>query len=202
MFTAAAPRAPQLTNISPAAVAPGGTITLTGTQLRDAFPNIGDRDDMRILDVTDGSMTVQLSRLDVGGTVTVQNSYGRTGLPIYVGMPPTINSFTPDNGVVGDQVIVTGTGFTGATVAFNGTTATAVISNDTQLTATVPPGATTGPISVTNPLGTATSATPFTINGTSGGGCGCHVAGAPSLPGPLVLLVGVIALLVARRRRA
>jgi hypothetical protein len=48
-------------------------------------------------------------------------------------------------------------------VKFNGTTAVFTVNSATQITATVPAGATTGPITVTNPLGTATSATNFTL---------------------------------------
>ena len=79
---------------------------------------------------------------------------------------PTISSFTPDNGVVGTSVTITGTNFTNAaTVSFNGTAATTVnFVSGTELTALVPTGATTGTISVTTAGGTATSAASFTVN--------------------------------------
>jgi hypothetical protein len=48
-------------------------------------------------------------------------------------------------------------------VAFNGTAADFVISSDTQIDATVPNGATTGNISVTNVAGTTYSAQSFTV---------------------------------------
>jgi predicted extracellular nuclease len=44
------------------------------------------------------------------------------------------------------------------------------VNSSTSITATVPTGATTGPISVTTPSGTGTSATSFTV--TTGGGTG------------------------------
>ena len=50
---------------------------------------------------------------------------------------------------------INGVNFTGTTaVHFNGTSANFHFVNDAQLTATVPAGATTGPISVTNGYGT------------------------------------------------
>jgi hypothetical protein len=48
-------------------------------------------------------------------------------------------------------------------VRFNGVQATFTVNSNTQITATVPTGATTGPITVTTPIGTATSSTNFTV---------------------------------------
>jgi hypothetical protein len=65
---------------------------------------------------------------------------------------------------VGAMMPLTGSRFTGATkVAFHGTAATFTLVNPTHITATVPAGATTGPIAVTTPAGTGTSATSFTV---------------------------------------
>jgi subtilisin-like proprotein convertase family protein len=66
---------------------------------------------------------------------------------------------------VGDVVVITGTGFTGATsVKFGAISAvTFTVDSDTQITATVPAGASTGPISVTVPAGTASSTADFIV---------------------------------------
>jgi hypothetical protein len=87
-----------------------------------------------------------------------------------VGIPPTISdSFSPTSGLVGTSVTIPGTGLTRASaVRFNGASATFNVGSDTSLTAMVPSGATTGPISVTTPGGTATSRMSFTV--TSSGG--------------------------------
>jgi len=77
---------------------------------------------------------------------------------------PTIAGFTPTSGPVGASVAVSGTNLTGATsVTFNGVSATFSVTSDTAIQATAPAGATTGPIAVTTPGGTATSASPFTV---------------------------------------
>jgi len=78
---------------------------------------------------------------------------------------PTITSFSPTSGLVGDSVTVTGTSFTGATaVRFNGTSANYTVSSPTAIQTTVPAGATTGVISVTTAGGGVTSGTNFTIS--------------------------------------
>jgi hypothetical protein len=62
----------------------------------------------------------------------------------------------------GTSVVLTGAGFTGTTaVAFKGTAATFTVDSDIQITTLVPSGATTGPITVTNPDGTGTSSANF-----------------------------------------
>jgi subtilisin-like proprotein convertase family protein len=78
---------------------------------------------------------------------------------------PTITSFAPTSGTPGTSVVITGTNFAApATAAFGGVASTSVVVNSpTQITATVPTGAVTGPISVTVPTGTAASSTNFTV---------------------------------------
>ncbi len=79
-------------------------------------------------------------------------------------VPPIVASFSPASGVLNTPVTITGSNFIGATgVAFNGMAATFAIISATQIDATVPAGATTGKISVTNSAGTANSAQDFTV---------------------------------------
>lgn len=92
------------------------------------------------------------------------------GTPEACGDPPSISGFTPTSGAAGTSVTVSGASFTGATaVAFNGVSASFTVQSASQVTATVPATATSGPISVTTPLGTATSASSFTVTGGGGG---------------------------------
>ena len=77
---------------------------------------------------------------------------------------PVITSFNPGSLPQGDTVTIRGSGFTGATaVTFarvgGGTVPAASfrVVNDTRVTAVVPPGATTGRVSMTTPNGTGTS---------------------------------------------
>jgi outer membrane protein assembly factor BamB len=77
---------------------------------------------------------------------------------------PKITSFTPISGPVGTHVTIKGANFTGATeVAFNAVPSTYSVDSAIKITATVPVGATTGPISVTTPTGMAISNSNFTV---------------------------------------
>ncbi len=78
---------------------------------------------------------------------------------------PTITSFAPTSGGPGTSVVITGTNFAApATAAFGGVASTSVVvDSPTQITATVPASAITGPITVTVPTGTASSTTSFTF---------------------------------------
>ncbi|WP_460576894.1 FG-GAP-like repeat-containing protein [Hymenobacter coalescens] len=79
--------------------------------------------------------------------------------------PPVISSFAAVSDVVGALVTITGTDLIGtSSVSFNGTPATTfTVLTASQLQVRVPAGATTGPLQVTNPAGTAASATAFTV---------------------------------------
>lgn len=79
--------------------------------------------------------------------------------------PPTISGFTPNARQIGGAVTIRGSLFTGASaVSFNGTSQPVfTVVNDTAITTTVPVGATTGTVSVTNPYGTGVSTSTFTI---------------------------------------
>lgn len=92
---------------------------------------------------------------------------------------PAVSSFSPTSGVAGDTITITGTGFDPFyqhnTVKFNGMQATVTAGSTTSLTVTVPAGAATGRITVTNTMSqllnkTGTSATSFTVNTATGGG--------------------------------
>lgn len=80
-------------------------------------------------------------------------------------LQPTVNSFTPATAPVGATVTITGTNFSTTPgnnrVTFNGTTATVTSATTTQLTVTVPAGATAGKISVEANGAVATSANSF-----------------------------------------
>lgn len=99
------------------------------------------------------------------GPVTVTTGATTLTSPQTFKVKPGVKSFSPTSGPVGTAVTITGTELTQATrVTFNGTSATFTVNSDSQITATVPTGATTGKIAVTTKGGSASSTTSFTVN--------------------------------------
>ena len=80
---------------------------------------------------------------------------------------PVIDSFSPTSGKVGTEVTITGSNLEDTTtVAFNGVAVSPDARDEqagTWVTATVPNGAKTGPVTVTTPSGSATSAQSFRV---------------------------------------
>ncbi|QUV86159.1 FG-GAP repeat protein [Chloracidobacterium sp. E] len=107
-----------------------------------------------------GTTTGPITVTTTGGTATATPNFIVTTGPT----PPIISNFTPPSGPVGTVVNIFGANFANVTnVRFNGVNATFTVASPTQITATVPAGATTGPISITGPGGTTTSSTPFVV---------------------------------------
>ena len=132
---------------------------------------------------TPGAIYFTLNGAANGGTATSLSwAYKATnGTTLHTGTracggtspPPTsISGFLPTSGTVGTSVTINGSGFTGATdVRFNGTSVgpgNYTVLSDGQITATVPSGATNGPISVVAAGGSvATSSSSFTVTTSS-----------------------------------
>jgi hypothetical protein len=158
---------PTIASFDPTSGPVGTEVTVTGSGLTGAttvaFNGVSaslftvDSDTQLRATVPDSATSGPISVSNAAGTGTSADSF--TVIP-----PPTIASFDPTSGPVGTEVTVTGSGFSGTTaVAFNGTAALFTVDGDFQLRATVPDGATSGPISVSNAAGTATSADSFTV---------------------------------------
>lgn len=86
-----------------------------------------------------------------------------TGLTYTWTPRPVITGFNPAAGCAGSSIIITGHNFLNASsVTFNGLPATFTVNSTTQITATIPSGASSGNVVVTTPPGTGTAA--LTIN--------------------------------------
>jgi hypothetical protein len=164
--------APTITSFNPTSGPIGTSVQINGTGFNDssvvtavAFNGAAatftvDSDVLITATVPAGATDGNIEVTDSEGTAMSATNFDVTS-PL-----PTITSFTPTSGPVGTSVVITGTGFTGATsVTFNGVSAAFIFNSDVQITATVPASATTGPIRVMTPGGTATSSTNFTVPG-------------------------------------
>ncbi|MDE3244543.1 MAG: PKD domain-containing protein [Acidobacteriota bacterium] len=162
------PAAPSITGISPTSGSAGAAVTLTGTNLDTvtavhfgATPAvIGPRTATQLATtVPAGASTGTISVTGPGGTATSTATF--TVLPD----SPTLTGFNPASGGVGTAVTIAGTNLSGTTaVGFNGTAATSfTVDSALQVTAMVPPAATSGPITVTTPGGAATSSSSFIV---------------------------------------
>ncbi len=102
----------------------------------------------------------------LGTSSTALAAFGRMGLdPAFISTgPPSVTSFAPTRGASGTTVEVAGANFVDVTsVSVGGTDTTFFVSALDRLTATVPQGATGGPIQIVTPFGTAASAGAFTV---------------------------------------
>ena len=96
---------------------------------------------------------------DAAGNITSVQRLAADALALF--------GFSPHEGLPGDQVAFTGVGFGDgvSNVSFNGVSGTVVSVSPSVVVARVPEGATTGPVTITTPHGSVTTATPFTIVG-------------------------------------
>jgi uncharacterized repeat protein (TIGR03803 family) len=119
-------------------------------------------------DVTDGEKPYgALVQATNGSFYGVTEEGGASGygtiFSLAVGIHPFLETL-PTSGGVGAHVKILGTNLTGATsVTFNGTAATFTVVSKSEITTTVPTGATTGTVKVVTPHGTLTSNQKFRL---------------------------------------
>jgi uncharacterized repeat protein (TIGR03803 family) len=111
---------------------------------------------LAIMQATDGNF---YGTNDVGGA----NGLG-TLFKLSTGLGPFVRALRP-YGQIGETAYILGTGLTGSTsVTFNGTAATSfTVVSDSEITAVVPTGATTGTLQVVTSSGTLSSVVEFQV---------------------------------------
>lgn len=174
----ATPATPVLTSLNPSTSGLGGTVTLNGSDFHKSV--LGNQ-------VTIGGQIAQVDAVSVDrkqltvkvpdglaiGNQNVQVSVGSVSsavMALNIANPPAITGLNLSTGKSGDKVVISGSGFNGATaVKFNGTDAFAyTVDSNTQISAQVPFGnVSTGKISVVTPAGTALSVGNYTISPSS-----------------------------------
>ena len=162
---------PTVASFAPASGPVGTSVTITGTSFSGATAvtfNGVSASGFVVNSATEITVAVPAGATTGVIGVTTPIGSGQSAGSFAVSVPPapapTIASFAPGSGPVGTSVVVTGTNLAGATaLTFNGLTASFVVNSATQVTATVPTGATTGAIGVSTPNGTGSSAGNFTV---------------------------------------
>src|SRR5439155_19553305 len=148
---------PVVTNFFPEFGVPGTTVTIEGVNFLNTIGVgfSGRPASWRLVAAHQISATVPFDATNSGPiTVTNPSGTGTNAQNFVVTRAPIINSFTPFVAGAGAQVFVAGANLSnGPTVLkFNGVSAAFVVTgqNGTLVQATVPTGARTGPITMTN----------------------------------------------------
>jgi hypothetical protein len=162
-----------ISSFSPTCGVSGTAVSITGTGFNSGGAatavRFGATNQPVFTVVSDVSITTTVPAGAASGPISVDAPTGNTvstvNFIVAAAGVPTITSFSPASGAVGSSVVITGTNFGCTTsVQFGAVGAAFVVNSATQITATVPAGATTNLLHVTTSGGgPANSATNFTV---------------------------------------
>lgn len=184
------PAAPIIASASQNNATPGTTIALYG----NAFTGVsavslgGVACSFSVISDTQLNVTIPSGQY-YQSTFAVTNAYGTStsSFAFTTDYAPTITSVSPGNGPVGTNVVLSGYLMaTTSAVYFNGVGAVFSVQSDNQITATVPSGAVTGPITVATAYGSTNTAS-FTVNYPPSIS---NVTPSPAPPGTSVTITG------------
>lgn len=161
---------PTITSFNPTGARPGTTVTIAGTNFSSVVnPTIVKfvgSPGIPVVPANNGTqMTVTVPADALQGTVSVTTDAGAvTSTAFVVRRAPTDVVTVPLSGAVGTVVAIKGNNFKGTTtVTFNGVSAKFTVIGPNKITATVPTTATTGTVKVTNPWGSSSTMSVFTV---------------------------------------
>lgn len=187
---------PFITVFAPLGGPPGSNVTILGGNFQNAYLVLFNGVQAMFQVSPDGSIVnATVPQGATTGPIEVATPLGRGASvnPFVVSaaaQAPSISGFAPPSGLPGTRVEIVGTNFAGATnVRFNGANSEFWLVDAGRIFATVPPGASTGPIQVVTPAGTAASFTPFVAVG--GGPAITSVSPSSAVPGTQITIAGV-----------
>lgn len=152
---------PVITSVTPPAAEPGAQVTLNGSGFGTSYMGYYGISQAQFNGLqaaeqswSDTKAVVTVPTTATSGTITVvNNGVSSNAIPFTILENISVTSISPTSGPAGTTVTITGTGFgptqSSSTVDFWGTTAAIQSWSDTQIVATVPSGANTGPVDVT-----------------------------------------------------
>ncbi len=168
--------APVLTSLSPVSVPAGSaafTLTLNGSNFFATSTVQFGATTLTSTFISNSQLQASIPASAIASPGTVQVTVvnpapngGTSNALAFEVIGPVIQSVTPTSGPVGTPVTITGLNFdptaSNNNLSFNGTSAIITSATTTEIKTTVPLGASTGPISLTTPTGTASGGT-FTV---------------------------------------
>ena len=148
---------PTVTSFTPTSGITGSQVTISGSNLSGASSVKFGTLAASFTVVSGSQIKATVPNGAVAGKISVTTSLGTGHSAASFNPTLSASASSPTSGPYGTVVTITGVGFNSTSaVKFNGVAATAVIhASPTQLKATVPPTATTGPITITNTTGAA-----------------------------------------------
>jgi YD repeat-containing protein len=164
--------APSITSLTPNTGAVGSSIVIGGSNFGPSQGNGNVKLNGTSATITNWTATSITATVPTGATtgsvvVTAAGGVASNGVTFTVTPAPNISSLTPSSGAVGSSIVIGGSNFGpsqgNGSVKFNGTAATVTAWSATQVTATVPTGATTGNVVVTAAGGVASNGVSFTV---------------------------------------
>jgi len=165
--------APVVADVQPSTAKPGAVVAVTGSNFIDVSRvEFGGGVSAVFTVVTTNRIDAVVPAGAQAGPVAVTNPGGK-GVSARSFVPastqPQVTGFVPAFGPPGTTVTITGDNLSGTTVVrFNGLNASGfTVQGDTRVLAVVPPGATTGRITVVTDAGSAQSATSFLVGSTA-----------------------------------
>ena len=160
---------PAVTSFTPSSGGAHATVTVTGTDLSGATSVTlgGTPCAFTVVSATTLTLTVpagapsgHIAVTTAGGTATSTGTFTVAAAPTITGFSP------PGGGPIGTTVTITGTNLLGTVgVRIGSILAVPTSVSATEVVFTIPPGAASGPLTILNPAGSATSATDFIVTG-------------------------------------
>lgn len=155
---------PRVSDVSPAHAFVGDFVTISGSGFTAAnavkFGSLAASFEV----TSDFDIVAAVPTGFVSGKVNVTSASGSVTSTTVVSALPLVGSFSPTEGLTGQSVTILGQGLsTTSAVKFGTKAAVFSLVSDTELSATVPAGASTGKITVETPRGNRASATSFTV---------------------------------------
>lgn len=172
IITPVSTEGPNISDFTPTLAEVGAEVTITGTNFSTTTTNNKVAFNGIAATVTTATATSLKAKVPEGATtgkitIKVGEREVTSATDFIVVLPPTVTTFSPEIGAAGTEIIIAGTNFSTSIedneVKFNETVAIVSEATETELTVTVPEGATTGKISVKVGNNTATSTSDFTV---------------------------------------